>query len=166
MHHILIITFYYGALLHIGSFKLQKRAIRIITDSKYNSHTEPLLKSLNILKINDIFTIQCLKFFHNYINDRVPVFFRSFFVEHALYHDYETGHCHNICIPHSHTTKARKCIRYHIPMLLNMLPAQITAKLYTHSQIGFVNYTKQLLLNKYSNTCLIENCCVCRCVET
>ena len=70
--------------------KLQKRAIRIITDSKYNSHTEPLLKSLNILKINDIFTIQCLKFFHNYINDRVPVFFRSFFVEHALYHDYET----------------------------------------------------------------------------
>ena len=43
--------------------KLQKRAIRIITDSKYNSHTEPLLKSLNILKINDIFTIQCLKFF-------------------------------------------------------------------------------------------------------
>ncbi len=30
--------------------KLQKRAIIIITDSKYNSHTEPLLKSLNILK--------------------------------------------------------------------------------------------------------------------
>ena len=82
--------------------KLQKRAIRIITDSKYNSHTEPLLKSLNILKINDIFTIQCLKFFHNYINDRVPVFFRSFFVEHALYHDYETRHCHNICIPQSY----------------------------------------------------------------
>ena len=44
------------------------------------------------------------------------------------YHDYETRHCHNICIPHSHTTKARKCIRYHIHMLLNMLPAHITAK--------------------------------------
>ena len=43
--------------------KLQKRAIIVITDSKYNSHTEPLLKSLNILKINDIFTIQCLTFF-------------------------------------------------------------------------------------------------------
>ena len=51
-------------------------------------------------------------------------------------------------------------------MLLNMLPAQITAKLYTHSQIGFVNYTKQLILNEYSNTCLIENCYVCKCVET
>ena len=111
--------------------KLQKRAISIITDSKYNSHTEPLLKSLNILKINAIFTIQCRQFFHNYINYRVPVFSGSFFVENALYHDYETIHCHHICITHSHTTKARKCIRYHIPMLLNTLPLQITAKLYT-----------------------------------
>ena len=116
--------------------------------------------------MNDIFTIQCLKIFHNYINDRVPVFFGSFFVENALYHDYETRHCHHICIPHSHTTKARKCIRYHIPMLLNMLPLPITAKLYTHSQIGFVNYTKQLFLNGYTSTCLVENCYVCRCVET
>ena len=137
--------------------KLQKRAIiRIITDSKYNSHTEPLVKSLNILKINDISTIQCLKFFHNYINDRVPVFSGSFLVENALYHDYETRHCRHICIPHSHTTKARKCIRYHIPMLLNTLPLQI----------GFVNYTKQLFLNGYTSTCLVENCYVCRCVET
>ena len=146
--------------------KLQKSAIIIITDSKYNSHTKPLLKSLNILKINDIFTIQCLKFFHNYINDRVPVFFGSFFVENALYHEYETRHCHHICITHSHTTKARKCIRYQIPMLLNTLHLQITAILYTHSQIGFVNYTKQLFLNGYTSTCLVENCYVYRCVET
>ena len=56
--------------------KLQKRAIRIIRDSKHNSHTEPLLKSFNILKLNDIFTIQCLTFFHDdCINVRVPVFF-------------------------------------------------------------------------------------------
>ena len=66
----------------------------------------------------------------------------------------------------SHTTKARKCITYHIPMLLNTLPLQITAKLYTHSQIGFVNYTKQLFLNGYTSTCLVENSYVCRCVET
>ena len=44
--------------------------------------------------------------------------------------------------------------------------AHITVKLYTHSQIGFVNYTKQLFLNGYTSTCLVENCYVCRCVET
>ena len=35
-------------------FKLQKKAIRIISLAKYNAHTEPLFKTLNLLKINDI----------------------------------------------------------------------------------------------------------------
>ena len=41
-------------------------------------------------------------------------------------------------------------------MLLNSLPLQITAKLYTPSQIGIVNYTKQLFLNGYTRTCLVK----------
>ena len=43
-------------------FKLQKRSVRIMTNSKYNSHTEPLFKELKLLKISDIFKIQCMKF--------------------------------------------------------------------------------------------------------
>ena len=38
--------------------KLQKKAIRIITCGKYNSHTEPMFKRLNLLKVDDIFTCQ------------------------------------------------------------------------------------------------------------
>ena len=37
--------------------KLQKWAIRTINNSKYNSHTEPLLKKNNLLKITDIYII-------------------------------------------------------------------------------------------------------------
>ena len=40
-------------------FKLQKRALRILTDSKYNAHTEPLFKELKLLKVKDIFNVQC-----------------------------------------------------------------------------------------------------------
>ena len=36
-------------------FKLQKRALRIMTNSKYNAHTEPLFKELEMLKVGDIF---------------------------------------------------------------------------------------------------------------
>ena len=32
-------------------FKLQKRALRIMTNSKYNAHTEPLFKELDMLKM-------------------------------------------------------------------------------------------------------------------
>ena len=47
-------------------YKLQKRAVRMISCSKYNAHTEPLFKSLNLLKVEDIFKIKTLKFYHKY----------------------------------------------------------------------------------------------------
>ena len=42
--------------------KLQNRALRIMTIIRYNAHTEPLFKQLHLLKVNDIFENQCLKF--------------------------------------------------------------------------------------------------------
>ena len=38
-------------------FKLQKRALRIMTNSKYNAHTEPLFKELELLKVKNIFDL-------------------------------------------------------------------------------------------------------------
>ena len=65
--------------LHSGRLpKLQKRAVRIITLNKYNAHTEPILKSLGLLKVNDIFTLQCLKFYLNaHMNVYQPHLLRS-----------------------------------------------------------------------------------------
>ena len=37
--------------------KLQKRAMLIMTLSKYNAHTEPLFKELKVLKVRDIFDV-------------------------------------------------------------------------------------------------------------
>ena len=50
---------------------LQKRAARISTCSKYNAHTEPLLKALNLLKIEDIMKIKALKSYHRYKQNEV-----------------------------------------------------------------------------------------------
>ena len=35
--------------------KLQKKVIRCIAQSKYNSHTSPLFKNLSVLKIVDVY---------------------------------------------------------------------------------------------------------------
>ena len=56
-------------------FTLQKKAIRIITKSKFNSHTEPLFRELSLLKVEHLFQMQCLKFHYNVINERTPDFF-------------------------------------------------------------------------------------------
>ena len=57
--------------------QLQKRAIRVITLSKYLAHTEPLFKNLNILKVEDIFRLQQLKFYYRFINVTLPDYFLS-----------------------------------------------------------------------------------------
>ena len=53
-------------------FKLQKRAVRIITCSKYNAHTESLLKRLNLLKIEDIMKTKALKLYYRYKQNELP----------------------------------------------------------------------------------------------
>ena len=60
--------------------KLQKRALRIMTNSRYNAHTEPLFKQLHLLKVKDIFEIQCLKFWYEYVNNKLPNYFRNMFI--------------------------------------------------------------------------------------
>ena len=42
---------------------LQKRAVRAIASAGYRSHSEPLLKLYNLLKINDIYTQRLLVFY-------------------------------------------------------------------------------------------------------
>ena len=56
--------------------ELQKRTVRIITNSKYNAHTEPLFKDLHLLKITDIFDVQCM---NKFSNNTLPNYFRSMF---------------------------------------------------------------------------------------
>ena len=62
---------------HKRIFILQKKAIRIVHKSKYNSHTDPIFKSLNQLKTRDIFTIQSLKFYHRFCHNNLPSYFKK-----------------------------------------------------------------------------------------
>ena len=52
--------------------KLQKRPIRTLTRSKYNAHTEPLFKSANLLKLNDMLKLNELKFYFKFVKKCLP----------------------------------------------------------------------------------------------
>ena len=51
---------------------LQKKAIRIITHSYYLAHTSGLFKLLRIIKVEDIFNLKQLIFYHKFINKKLP----------------------------------------------------------------------------------------------
>ena len=49
----IIETMMYIRTTYMRMFKLPKRAIRIVANSKYNAHTDPLFKLHRILKLSD-----------------------------------------------------------------------------------------------------------------
>ena len=71
--------------------KLQKKAIRIIDKSHFFSHTDPIFKKLNVLKIYDLHYVQQLKFYFKYTNNCLPVYFQNFTFQTGLEtHNYNT----------------------------------------------------------------------------
>ena len=71
-------------------FKLPKRTLRIMTNSKYNAHTEPLFKELEMLKVSDIFDVQCMKFWYKFVNKSLPEYFGTMFTFNNEIHQIET----------------------------------------------------------------------------
>ena len=59
--------------------KLQKRAVPIISNSRSNSHTDPLYKKLNLLKLKDLFELNVLKLFYKYKNNTLPFYISNMF---------------------------------------------------------------------------------------
>jgi len=58
-----------------GLYRMQKSAVRIISNVQYNAHTEPLFKKLEILPLPDLISFNCLQFFHRYSINYLPLSF-------------------------------------------------------------------------------------------
>lgn len=141
--------------------KLQKRAIRIISGSKYNSHTEPLFKKMKLLKISDIFRLKCLKFWYKSVNKTLPDYFNSMFTYNREMYQIETRQINRLYQFQTHTYAARKNIRHFLPQILNEYPNQILDYVNTHSIDTFSKHIRSFILNAYTNECQLENCYIC-----
>ena len=111
--------------------KLQKRALRIMTSSKYNAHTELLFKQLHLLKVKDIFDVQCLKFWYKFVNRKLPNYFRDMFKCNYELHEIGTRNHDQLNLYPTRTSGARNVLRHHIPELLNKFPKYLTERIKT-----------------------------------
>ena len=142
--------------------KLQKRAMRSITCSKYNAHTTPIFKALLLLKVEDIFKMSLLKFHYKYVNNELPYYFSRMFTTELPSHRYPTSQCNKSRPPIPNNATSEKTIRYYIPEFLESVPACIKDKTNTHSFQGFVNYAKNFYINTYTFECDDPNCWSCK----
>ena len=144
-------------------FKLQKRAVRIITLSNYISHSEPIFKTLNLLNIDDIHKMNQYKFIHKLYNSSLPAYFNSLpLTSLSDIHQHNTRNKCSLLVPKVKHEFAKMTIRYDIPHLMNKSPSLILDKIHTHCLGGFSSYIKKCMINNYSDTCSLSNCYVCQ----
>ena len=142
--------------------KLQKKAIRIISKLKYNSHTEPHFKQLHLLRINDILNQTILKFYFKLKNNKLPNYFTNFLpITNDLLHTHATRINEKLHMPLVRQEFARKSLRFQLPLLVNGTPNQILSKINTHSIQGYSNYIKNFYISKYEDRCKITKCYIC-----
>ena len=99
-------------------FKLQNRAMRILSFADFRCNADPLFKFHKVLKLDDFIALQNCLFVHDSINNKLPSCFNSYFQSIKEIHPINTKSSVLGCIhvPYFSTTKyglnsiSRKCI--------------------------------------------------------
>ena len=92
-----------------------------MTNSKYNVHTDPIFKSLKLLKIKDIYDLQCMKIWYKFVKNNVPTYFASVFrYNHELY-NIQTRSKELLHLYPVRTYNACNALRHRIPELFKDL---------------------------------------------
>lgn len=96
---------------------LHKKIIRILTNSDFNEHTQPLFKSLNILNLADLSQLSIASFMYKTLN-------LSNYNTQPL-HNYQTRNQYSLYIPRPNLTLFKHSTMYIGPKIWNYLPGDI-----------------------------------------
>jgi len=101
-------------------FKLQKKAIRIISNSTYHAHTTPLFQNLQILPIHKIIQQSKLIFMHSYHYKYAPLsFINTWPTNNERNVPMDLRNQHDYSIPRSNTENFKRFPLYSIPFAWN-----------------------------------------------
>ena len=129
-------------------FKLQKKAVRLVNNSHYLEHTDPIFDSLNILTIHKVFKLNCLIFIYKCLKkDKFPDF-KNRFIKNSEFHSYSTRNNHQYRIPLERLEICRNSYFVQGLTLWNVLDDK--EKLNNNFDIFKKNIKKLLLKNKFS----------------
>ena len=71
-------------------FILQKRAIHLMTLTSFHEHSSPILRKLNIIKLDDLISSHIAVFMYRFNNSLLPSAFDAFFSKVSEIHHYNT----------------------------------------------------------------------------
>ena len=143
--------------------KLQKKAVRLIVKAKYNSHTEPIFRSLKILKFEDLVQLNAIKLGWKAFNKVLPIYHTEQLPINCDFLNLvrATRQQNNFHIfPYTRHIE-RTTINYSVGASWNAMPNELKNKYYLTYKV-FLGHVKELFLSKYTFLCQNQNCYVCK----
>ena len=127
-------------------YLLQKKALRLINNKAYASHTDPLFKQEKVLKVHDIYTVFTALHVHDLLAKNLPSSFDKFFpiVNHTQ-HDIITRQYNNLPQTLARTQFSTRTPYHAIPALWNKLELSTQT---TQSRTGFKKKLTQQIMTQ------------------
>ena len=123
--------------------KIQKKAIRTITHSKYNQHTTPLFKTLKIMPLRSLITYTQSLLMHSIYHKYSPESLHNTWTTNAdRPNDYNLRNDNDLYIPIAKTEQTKRLTFFALPKMWNDLYEQK----YTPNPITFKIAIKQHFL--------------------
>ena len=134
----------------------------LLAYDKYNAHTDPIFKSLGLLKVSDIYQQKALIFYYKFKHNLLPDYMLNFnVISGNEVHLYNTRHRSLLRPDPAHMKLTEGRIEVLLPKIINATPRNILDKIDTHSIEGFKSYVKMLLIDAYNTACQVPNCYIC-----
>ena len=136
---------------------IQKRAIRTITKSYYMSHTEPRMKQIGILKLDDLYKQQCLMLTYDCINDSAPNQIKQLMIKEknpVFNLRNHTQNPLNLKIPILKTRVGSNSFSIKGPTIWNGIPNEMKC---INRRSNFKNAVKKKFLQGYNCKCECNN---------
>ena len=150
--------------------RLQKRAVRAITNSDYLAHSEPIFKTLGLLKVKQLYQLKMLKFYYNLSYGILPSYFNCYLdtIVKELPHTYSLRQEMRpmIRLPRTRLIFAESSVLYQLILLINethINHPEIIEKIdeRTHTYSGFTFNVTRIYLNSYKYECTNIACYNC-----
>ena len=90
---------------------LQKRAVRILTYSMYNSHTKLLFSRMKVLPVQELILLNTCIFMYHFHTGNLPHIFQNMFISNSSVHSHNTRQTKLLHKPPVRTTHALKSFR-------------------------------------------------------
>ena len=142
--------------------RLQKWAVRAITSSKYNAHTEPIFQKLRLIKFDDIKKLCYLKFHYRYTKNDLPKYFDNMFDQNLPTHNYPTRNKNKPLPADWKKQAAKKSIRFSLLPVIENLPEVLKSNFDKIKINALAKKAKKFFVDSYTWRCSDSACFVCK----